>query len=87
MAKAGSDPVVGAIAERALSAVLAATEEHLSVFLCSIAHRREFRSLVRAVTERLLGALAAGTPGVGPSSLHFGAIGGSLQNVWCRHYD
>lgn len=76
-----------AVAERALFAVLAAAEEHRPVFLCGIAHRRKFRSLMRAVTERLLGALAAGTPGVGPSSLHFGAIGGSLQNVWCRHYD
>jgi hypothetical protein len=54
--------VVRTIAKRFVTAVFAATEEHLGVGFRFVPNRREFSVCVGAVAKRLSCALAAGTP-------------------------
>lgn len=77
---ADSKLAVRTVAERHIAAVLAAAEEHPLVGVGGIFHRRNARSFVTAIAERLFAALAAGAPEVGFALFNFHGIGRLLGN-------
>jgi hypothetical protein len=65
--------------------MLAAAEEDFLGFRGFEFHRIEFGAFVRAVTEWLVGGLAAGTPEIGFARLDFDGEGAFLCDLWAWH--
>ena len=66
--------------------MLAAAEEHPLVGVGGIFYRRNARSFVTAIAERLFAALAAGAPKVGFALLNLHGIGRLLGNDGRVHF-
>ena len=76
---------MGTVAERTVTAVLAATEIDRAIFLGGIGCRGETGSLVGTITEWLRGTLAAGTPVVGLAGFDGDRDGGFLSDDGFGH--
>src|SRR5690606_19194810 len=74
-----------AVAERPTFRTLATAEVDRARGRRLVLHRREARSLVRAVAERLLLAQAAGAPPVRSSLLHLDGVRRLLRHHRFRH--
>ena len=74
------------VAHHPRAVVLAPAEEHRAIRLSLVRFRREIRPLVRAITERLIGALPARTPVVRLARLNLHWIGPFFGDFRCAHY-
>lgn len=77
--------VMAAITEWSAAGFFAAAQVSCFGFFCGECNGLEASSLVRAVTEWLVLAAAAGAPVVGFSSFNFSGIGGVLWAYWISH--
>src|SRR5580692_7212621 len=75
-----SQAPVRAVAAGLAVAHLAAAERYGAVFRRLEFDRRESAATMRAITEWLAGALAAGAPPVGFAGLHFHPVGAFLSD-------
>jgi len=77
--------LVRAIAERRVGGVLAATEPDGAATGGLVLERREFRTFVGTVAERLFGGLAAGAPPIGLALLDVDGHRGAASDLRVCH--
>ena len=76
---------MGAVAQRALLGMLTGAEVDRTIGVCRVGNRREGGTLVGAITERLVLAVAARAPVVGLAGFDENRDGRLLRNVGGGH--